>query len=182
MMALCASALGCLSYLALWASRTRGPSAHPRFAYAVGAGLLFAASTWAFSEIERALGAVLLAALAWTATGSLLPLAALRDLSLTVAEPSPKQQSSARVGRGRSVARALVSILGTLPPAWLAAAALARLLPLEASVGLSVGFVLALPFWVLAMCLALLDQRVWRAGLASAVVTAATYGVLHALG
>jgi hypothetical protein len=185
MIAWCASALGCLSYVALRRAQASGASVGtPPRAYAIAAGVLFAASAWAFSGLEHGFGAVLLAVLAWTAAGSLFPLAALGRAPRAPSTPTPRpsEEIGPQGRRGRSVARALVSILGTLPAAWLLAAAVARLLPIEASLRLSIGFMLTLPLWVIGMCIALLDHRVWRAALASMSVTASTYGVLQALG
>jgi hypothetical protein len=78
------------------------------------------------------------------------------------------------------VFRGLVSILGTLPPAWLAAALVALVWPAPEGVRLSLAFVLAIPFWVAAMCVALLDWRVWRAAVASVAITAAAYAAIVA--
>ena len=80
----------------------------------------------------------------------------------------------------RPVLRTLVSSLGTLPAAWLVGAALALYWPGEESVRHAVGFVLTLPLWVAAMCVAFLDRRAWRAGLAALVIAALAYAAIRA--
>ena len=67
--------------------------------------------------------------------------------------------------------RTLVSTVGTLPPAWLGAAAVAAWCPIDPSAQLAVGFVSTLPLWVAAMCLASLDRRAWRSALAALLAT-----------
>lgn len=83
-----------------------------------------------------------------------------------------------RRGVGRALARALVSVVGTLPAAWLGGAALALWWPASGSVAHSVGFVATLPLWVLAMTLAFLDERVWRAALAATVAAVLAFGAI----
>ncbi|MEY2931395.1 MAG: hypothetical protein RL033_2144 [Pseudomonadota bacterium] len=54
-------------------------------------------------------------------------------------------------------------ILGTLPIALLTSAALARYLPLSDDARFAVGFVVVIPLWVTAMCIALLAKTGLRA-------------------
>jgi hypothetical protein len=74
--------------------------------------------------------------------------------------------------------------LGTLPVALLSSALLARFLPVSADARFAIGFALAIPLWVTAMCVALLARRGTRAlyiclGVA-AVLAVLILGVPHA--
>lgn len=75
----------------------------------------------------------------------------------------------------------LASTLGTLPVALLSSALLARFLPVSADARFAIGFGLAIPLWVVAMCVALLARRgsqaLWLCLGASALLAAAVLGV-----
>jgi len=92
---------------------------------------------------------------------------------------------SARVAASRLDAslRVLAAIAGTLPVAALASTALARFLPLPEDVRASIGFVVAVPLWIAAMCVAFLARSGKRAWLgcagATALLAALVYGVPH---
>jgi hypothetical protein len=65
------------------------------------------------------------------------------------------------------------SLLGTAPIALLASVALARLLPLDEEPRFVIGFALAIPLWIAAICLALVarsSRRVWLLSALSALV------------
>jgi hypothetical protein len=62
-------------------------------------------------------------------------------------------------------AQVVAAVVGTLPPALLGVAGLARLLPLELASRFVWGFVLALPAWITAICLAMLARSARRAWL-----------------
>jgi 4-amino-4-deoxy-L-arabinose transferase-like glycosyltransferase len=60
--------------------------------------------------------------------------------------------------------RIAASLVGTLPAAVLCAICLARLLPIDEETRFAIGFTLAIPIWVTAMCLAFLardGRRAW---------------------
>jgi hypothetical protein len=82
-----------------------------------------------------------------------------------------------------SWALVLAATLGTLPIALLGSAALARFLPLSADARFATGFGLAIPFWVAAMCVALLAKSGSRALLvclaATAALVALVFGIAH---
>lgn len=59
----------------------------------------------------------------------------------------------------------LAAVLGTLPPAVLVSACLARFLPLTEASRFAMGFTLAIPLWVTAMCVTFLARRILRAWL-----------------
>jgi hypothetical protein len=84
-------------------------------------------------------------------------------------------------GSGRSgvdaVLRVLASLAGTLPPAVLAAICLARLLPLHEATRFTLGFMLAIPLWVTAICVLSLARSAARAW-AVCVAVAATLAAL----
>lgn len=67
------------------------------------------------------------------------------------------------VSRADLWALVLASTLGTLPVALLTSALLARFLPVSADARFAIGFALAIPLWVTAMCVALLARRGTRA-------------------
>jgi len=62
-------------------------------------------------------------------------------------------------------AQVVAAVAGTLPPAVLVAAGLARLLPLELASRFVWGFSLALPAWIAAICLGMLAESARRAWL-----------------
>lgn len=75
----------------------------------------------------------------------------------------------------------LAALFGTLPVALLAAAALGRFLPLSADARFALAFLLVIPLWIAAMCVAFLARRgaqawAWCIGL-SALLAALVYGV-----
>jgi hypothetical protein len=75
------------------------------------------------------------------------------------------------------------STLGTLPVALLSSALLARLLPLPADARFAIGFGLAIPLWMTAMCVALLARRgshaLWICLGVAAVLAVLVLGVPH---
>jgi hypothetical protein len=74
----------------------------------------------------------------------------------------------------------LGALFGTLPLAVLAGIGLARLLPLEEPLRVTLGFTLVIPLWVLAMTVAFLGRsaaRAWALCIAASVVLgAAAFG------
>lgn len=86
-----------------------------------------------------------------------------------------------RSGKGGATLRVLAALVGTLPVATLASACLARLLPLEEPARFTVGFTLAIPAWVAAMCVVFLArsaQRAWGVCAGAALLLGAlAYGV-----
>lgn len=75
-----------------------------------------------------------------------------------------------------TTSRVLASTLGTLPVSILAAAALARFLPLSEPVALAVAYALWVPIWIAAACWIARTQRAsraWLLALTSAVAVAA---------
>ncbi|AKF08629.1 TonB-dependent receptor domain-containing protein [Sandaracinus amylolyticus] len=77
-------------------------------------------------------------------------------------------------------ARATVALVGTLPLATLAGIALALFAPAPEDVRIALGIVMTIPLWVVAMCLAYLDDRAWRAALALGAATAVLAGSVAA--
>jgi len=77
--------------------------------------------------------------------------------------------------------RVLASLAGTLPVAVLAAVGLARFLPLAEAGRFTIGFTLAIPFWVTATCFVFLARsgaRAWTICVgASVLLGALVYGV-----
>jgi hypothetical protein len=63
------------------------------------------------------------------------------------------------------------ALAGTLPPAVLAAVALARHLPLSIELRYALGFLLLIPLWVAAICTACLIERGGRAWLLCLALT-----------
>lgn len=80
-----------------------------------------------------------------------------------------------------AVHRVLAALVGTLPVAVLASACVARFLPLAEAARFILGFTLAIPLWVTAMCFVFLARsgaRAWGFCLgASVLLGALAYGV-----
>lgn len=83
--------------------------------------------------------------------------------------------------RALAIARALVAVAGTLPVAVLASVLAALALPLPEDLRWAIGFVAIVPLWVTAMCVAVLDERGWRAAIALGVLGAALAGLVSVL-
>ncbi len=69
--------------------------------------------------------------------------------------------------------RVLAACVGTLPAAVLASVCLARFLPLAEATRLTLGFMLAIPLWLVAVCFVVLSRsgrRAWGACLAAALL------------
>jgi hypothetical protein len=82
----------------------------------------------------------------------------------------------ARRSRVDALLLLLASLAGTLPPAVLAAICLARLLPLHEDTRFTLGFMLAIPLWVTAICVVCLARtatRAWAVCLAASAALAA---------
>lgn len=77
--------------------------------------------------------------------------------------------------------RILAALAGTLPLALLASAALARFLPLSEDTRFAIGFTLAIPLWITAMCFTFLARsgaRAWGLCIAAGALFAAlAYGI-----
>lgn len=75
--------------------------------------------------------------------------------------------------RGRPVRSGQIAaaLLGTLPPSLLGAAGLARFLPCALGTRFVVGYLLALPLWLAAICFAILTRDGRRAWLGCAAAT-----------
>lgn len=77
--------------------------------------------------------------------------------------------------------RIFAATLGTLPVVLLTSASLARFLPLTEDARFTIGFTLAIPLWVTAMCFGFLARsglRAWGVCLGACVVLSAlVYGV-----
>lgn len=84
--------------------------------------------------------------------------------------------SAARRARRRAdrpdAARVLAALIGTLPASIFTAAAIARFAPAEEPTRLALGYALALPIWIAAMCLVALVRSGRRAWLLCAVAAA----------
>jgi hypothetical protein len=85
------------------------------------------------------------------------------------------------VRRADAAFRVAASLVGTLPAAVLCAICLARFLPLGEAARFTIGFTLAIPAWVAALCLAFLARsggRAWGLCLAATMLLGLlTYGV-----
>ncbi|AUX48186.1 hypothetical protein SOCE26_097170 [Sorangium cellulosum] len=90
-------------------------------------------------------------------------------------------QQLSRPARLEAALRALAALVGTLPIAVLGGACLSRFAPLTEEARFILGYALAIPLWVAAMCLAFLARtaaRAWAVCAAISVMLAAlTYGV-----
>jgi len=88
--------------------------------------------------------------------------------------------ADARGGPPRRGGHIVAALLGTLPPAVLGAAGLARVLPFGLGTRFVVGYTLALPLWLTATCLAMLARDARRAwlwcGAATLLAACACYG------
>ena len=84
---------------------------------------------------------------------------------------APARRTRRRADRPNT-AKVLAALLGTLPASILAAAALARFAPAEEPTRLALGYALALPIWIAAMCLVALVRSGRRAWLLCALATA----------
>jgi hypothetical protein len=83
-----------------------------------------------------------------------------------------------RMGNPRADAalRIAAALAGTLPAAVLAAVCLARFLPLDEATRFTLGFMLAIPLWVTAICFVFLARsgaRAWGLCLAASAALAA---------
>jgi hypothetical protein len=158
--------LACASYAALYfaspprAPRVRAPRTFAIFAWSISIAS-FIASAWILSLAEGVLLGALLAAFAWTAAASILPV-------LIVLPRFVRAESAVASKRTRTdpwAVRTAVATLGTVPPIVLAGVALARWLPFAESARLSIAYVATIPLWVAVACVAFLDARGWRAAL-----------------
>jgi len=88
--------------------------------------------------------------------------------------------ADARRGRPVRGGQIVAALLGTVPPALLGAAGLARVLPCALGTRFVVGYMLALPLWLTAICLATLARDARRAwlwcGAATLLAACACYG------
>lgn len=77
--------------------------------------------------------------------------------------------------------RVLAALVGTLPAALFASASLARFPPLSEDARFALGFTLAIPLWITAMCFAFLARsgtRAWGVCLGvTAILAALVYGI-----
>ncbi|WP_437832152.1 hypothetical protein [Sorangium sp. So ce1153] len=91
--------------------------------------------------------------------------------------------ASGRLARLDALLRVLAALLGTLPLAFLASVCLSRFAPLAEGARSILGWSLAVPLWVAAMCVVFLARsgaRAWGGCAAlSAVLFALAYGVPH---
>ncbi|UJR82462.1 hypothetical protein [Sandaracinus amylolyticus] len=171
-------ALGALSYVALYAGLSiDGTRPRARWLGRAASVVLFAASVGVGAEREGIGVAILLAIAAWTAAGSIVPAlarrasASARVIAITARPARERAAVEPRTGAWRAVARALVSMVGTLPVSVLLGTVLAARLPLEESTRLTIGFLAIIPVWIAVACVAFLDARAWRAAGIVAVAT-----------
>lgn len=89
--------------------------------------------------------------------------------------------ASSQLERADATLRICAATLGTLPVALFASACLARFLPVSADARFAIGFTIAIPLWVGAMCLGFLARNGARAWgmciVASVAMGALVYGL-----
>lgn len=71
--------------------------------------------------------------------------------------------AEATPSRWNTIACTLAALFGTLPVALFAAAAIGRFLPLSADARFALAFLLVIPLWIAAMCVAFLTKNGARA-------------------
>ena len=169
---------------ALLRARGRAPAARVLALALIGLAVVL------WNQAEPGPAAYLAVPLAVLATGTLLTLGA--PLVLGRARRRSERPASRRPPAGEPLpdelpdtlgrsALVLGVILGTLPVALLASAAVARFLPVSADARFAAGFALAIPLWQLCMCIALLARRgatvLTVCSISSLVLAALVFGI-----
>ncbi|WP_437675082.1 hypothetical protein [Sorangium sp. So ce131] len=90
-------------------------------------------------------------------------------------------QQLARSARLNAALRVLAALVGTLPIAVLGGACLSRFAPLAEEARFILGYALAVPLWVGAMCLAFLARSAARAWAVCAAISALLGALAYAV-